>query len=65
MNALKRENYQRNFITNGLSEAEDEDWIIISDLDEIPNLELNDIRVTKKRFIFFKQLMIYYKLNVV
>jgi len=64
MNALKRENYQRNFIINGLSEAEDEDWIIISDLDEIPNLELNNIRGTRKRFIFFKQLMIYYKLNL-
>ena len=39
MNALKRENYQRNYIINGLTDANDDDWIIISDLDEIPNLE--------------------------
>ena len=44
MNSLIRENYQRNFIINGLHKAEDEDWIIISDLDEIPNLENNDLK---------------------
>jgi beta-1,4-mannosyl-glycoprotein beta-1,4-N-acetylglucosaminyltransferase len=31
------ENYQRNYLANGLFDAVDEDWIIISDLDEIPN----------------------------
>ena len=41
MNAVKRENFQRNFISEGLKEVRDEDWIIISDLDEIPNLEEN------------------------
>ena len=37
-NASKRENFQRNQILKGLTEANEEDWIIISDLDEIPNL---------------------------
>jgi beta-1,4-mannosyl-glycoprotein beta-1,4-N-acetylglucosaminyltransferase len=64
MNALKRENYQRNYIINGLTEARDDDWIIISDLDEIPNLEVNDLKSNKSEIIFFKQLMIYYKLNL-
>ena len=64
MNALKRENYQRNFLTNGLIEATDEDWIIISDLDEIPNLQINNLRECKKKIVFFKQMMIYYKLNL-
>ena len=64
LNALKRENYQRNFIENGLKDANDEDWIIISDVDEIPNLELNNLKTTKKKIVFFKQLMIYYKLNL-
>ena len=64
MNALKRENYQRNFIMDGLKDADEEDWIIISDLDEIPNLEINSLKETKRNFIFFKQLMIYYKLNL-
>ena len=41
LNAAKRENFQRNYIKNCLSEAENNDWIIISDLDEIPNLEKN------------------------
>ena len=39
MNAIFRENGQRNFILNGLKDAEDEDMILISDVDEIPNLE--------------------------
>ena len=64
MNALKRENYQRNYIINGLTDAKDNDWIIISDLDEIPNLEINNLRENNNRIIFFKQFMIYYKLNL-
>ena len=64
MNALKRENYQRNYILNGLKEAKDEDWVIISDLDEIPNLEINDLKKNNSKIVFFKQFMIYYKLNL-
>ena len=64
LNAVIRENYQRNFIVNGLKEANDNDWIIISDLDEIPNLEQNDLRKSNNNIVFFKQLMIYYKFNL-
>ena len=64
MNALKRENYQRNFLYNGLTKAEEDDWIIISDLDEVPNLENNDLKKVKNKIVFFKQMMIYYKLNL-
>ena len=64
MNALRRENYQRNFLIKGLLEANDEDWIIISDLDEIPNLQINNLRECKNEIVFFKQMMIYYKLNL-
>ncbi len=64
MNALKRENYQRNYLINGLTKADAEDWIIISDLDEIPNLEINNLRENTNKIVFFKQLMIYYKLNL-
>jgi len=64
MNALKRENFQRNFLINGLIEATDEDWIIISDLDEIPNLEMNNLKECENKIVFFKQIMIYYKLNL-
>ncbi len=65
MNALKRENFQRNSILNGLTDASDEDWIIISDLDEIPNLKDNDIKKIKSPIVFFKQLMMYYKFNLI
>ena len=64
MNALKRENYQRDCILKGLTEANNDDWIIISDLDEIPNLEKNNLKESKNKIVFFKQLMIYYKLNL-
>ena len=33
----KRENFQRNCIERGLSSANNDDLILISDLDEIPN----------------------------
>ena len=36
-NPYKRENHQRNAISQGLKNAGDEDIIIVSDLDEIPN----------------------------
>ena len=49
MNALRRENYQRNKIMDGLNEADPEDWVIISDLDEIPNLDkINFNEINKK-----------------
>ena len=63
-NAWKRENLQRNQIQKGLTEANEEDWIIISDLDEIPNLFEIDLKSTKDNLIFFKQSMMYYKFNL-
>jgi len=39
MNFWKNENYQRNYVINGLFDAQDDDWILISDLDEIPRPE--------------------------
>ena len=39
LNAAYRENGQRDFIINGLQNANDEDLILVSDVDEIPNLE--------------------------
>tara|TARA_B100000700_G_C14905176_1_gene789344 strand:+ start:295 stop:1080 length:786 start_codon:yes stop_codon:yes gene_type:complete len=58
-----RENYQRNFISQGLEDANDEDYIIISDADEIPNLEE---MLTKKlgKYTAFKQKLFYYKINL-
>ena len=64
LNASLRENGQRNFILNGLNKANDDDIILISDVDEIPNLE----SFSKEKFIqkiaLFKQDMFYYKFNL-
>jgi len=65
LNAIKRENFQRNFISQGISEANDNDWILISDLDEIPNLEKNDLKKFQSPLVFFKQQMMYYKFNLI
>ena len=47
-NAAYRENGQRNFILNGIKNAEPEDIILISDVDEIPNLENFNFKDIKK-----------------
>ncbi len=63
-NAWKRENLQRNKIIDGIKGAKKDDWIIISDLDEIPNLNKINLRNTKDNLVFFKQDMMYYKFNL-
>ena len=63
-NAGKRENGQRNFISQGLKDASSEDIIIISDVDEIPNLVDIDFNIIKNEIIIFRQDMFYYKFNL-
>jgi len=64
MNALIRENGQRNFISEGLKSAKDGDLILISDVDEIPNLEKIDFSKYEEKIIQFRQEMFYYKFNL-
>ena len=64
LNAAYRENGQRNFITNGLENANDDDMILVSDVDEIPNLQNIDFKKISKKIIIFKQDMFYYKFNL-
>ena len=63
-NPWVRENFQRNCITRGLRDTNAEDLIIISDADEIP--DLNNIKeyLKDKRYAVFKQKAFYYKLNM-
>jgi len=63
-NAAYRENGQRNLITKGLKEANDEDLILISDVDEIPKLSGLNFKNIKEKIILFKQDMFYYKFNL-
>jgi len=64
LNAKKRESYQIDKTQDAINDANPDDMIIISDLDEIPNLENIDFRIINKKLIFFKQKMFYYKLNL-
>ena len=63
-NAILRENGQRNFIINGLNKADKNDFILISDVDEIPNLQKINFKNISKKIILFKQDMFYYKFNL-
>jgi len=63
-NAIYRENGQRNHIKKGLIEAKDNDIILISDVDEIPNLSNVNFNKINEKIILFKQKMFYYKFNL-
>ena len=41
-----------------------DDLILISDVDEIPNLENINLKSLKEKLIFFNQEMFYYKFNL-
>lgn len=64
LNAVKRENFQRNFILKGLKSAEKNDIIIISDIDEIPKLDKFNFKIVSNKIYFFEQKYFYYKLNL-
>ena len=64
LNSIKRIEFQRNEILRGLRDAGDEDYIIYSDNDEIPNLENINFSQNKSKIILFKQNLYYYKLNL-
>ena len=63
-NAIYRENGQRNYIENGLELARQNDIILISDVDEIPNLLDVNFNKINEKIILFKQDMFYYKFNL-
>jgi beta-1,4-mannosyl-glycoprotein beta-1,4-N-acetylglucosaminyltransferase len=65
MNAVYRENAQRNHIAQGLKDAKDDDLILISDVDEIPKLDSLEVKKIKNEIIMFKQDMFHYKYNLV
>ena len=64
LNGYKRDNYQRQKAQQALDNIEPEDWIIINDIDEIPNLKNIDMRKIKNKLLIFKQNIYYYKFNL-
>ena len=49
LNGYKRDNYQREMAQKVLKNIDPEDWIIINDIDEIPNLKNFNLKQTKKK----------------
>ena len=64
LNSIKRIEQSYDHMMKGVIDAKDEDLIIISDNDEIPNLNSNKFKKSNKKFFIFKQLLFYYKFNL-
>ena len=64
LNGMARDYFQREKLQDGLKDANDDDFIIISDLDEIPNLSSLNFSKIKNKIIIFQQKMFYYKFNL-
>ncbi len=63
-NANTREIYQRNAIERGFNQIHENDWVIISDVDEIPNLEKLNLNKVNNKIILFNQIFCCYKFNL-
>ena len=64
LNGMARDYFQRNNLRNGIRDAQDEDLILISDIDEIPRLDDLDQSKIKNNIVIFEQKMFYYKFNL-
>ena len=64
INSVKRIAYQRNKLIDGLTEADDEDFVFYSDNDEMPNFINFDFEANKNKIVMFKQKLFYYKFNL-
>ena len=64
LNGMARDYFQRECLNTGIEQAHDEDLILISDLDEIPNLNEVNYDKIKNNLVIFEQKMFYYKLNL-
>ena len=65
LNGMARDYFQREYLAKGLIEAKDEDLILVSDLDEIPNLRNLDLNSIGNNIFIFEQKIFYYKLNLI
>ena len=63
-NAMKRIANQREFLLSGLSGANNNDIILYSDNDEIPNPEKLNENLLKETITIFEQKLFYYKFNL-
>ena len=64
LNSIKRIEFQRNEIFKAIDKTNDNDYVIYSDNDEIPNLDNIDLSKNKSKIVLFKQKLYYYKFNL-
>ncbi|MDA9653616.1 hypothetical protein N9T29_01700 [Candidatus Pelagibacter sp.] len=64
LNSLKRINIQYNKLKQGIHDADDNDLIMVSDCDEIPNMQNLNLKNFTNEIILFKQKIFYYKFNL-
>ena len=64
LNGMARDYFQRENLSRGIEGALNDDLILISDLDEIPDLNKIDLSKINNKIIIFEQKMFYYKLNL-
>lgn len=65
LNSIKRIEQSYNYMLHGLKNADENDLIMLSDNDEIPNLEIIDLDEINDNFVIFEQLFFYYKFNLI
>ena len=64
LNPWERQAFQREQILKSINQAKEDDLILFSDPDEIPNLSNFKKIEFKKKYIIFLQDLFYYKLNI-
>ena len=64
LNSIKRIELSYNYMKEAINEVAEDDLIILSDNDEIPNLGSKSFLKSKKKVILFNQLFFYYKFNL-
>ena len=63
-NSLKRIELSYDEHFNAIKDADDDDFIMLSDNDEIPNLDSEDFKKNKNDIVIFNQLFFYFKFNL-
>ena len=63
-NSIKRIEQSYNYMSKGITDALDDDLIMLSDNDEIPNLKSKQFQKSTKNLLIFRQLFFYYKFNL-
>jgi len=64
INSLKRIELSYDYMKNAIDSALDNDLIILSDNDEIPNLRSEQFKKDNNKILIFEQLFFYYKFNL-